>query len=291
MLQWHFLHHSVWMGRLDDHKWSQNIGGGHLVFHFISRQSRRSQSRSNVKETSTSTSEIHHPESPQLCGFFAKVGQCKKFRINESLHYGVLSSFSDMVEKSRKIFNLPQHGLSCRSKTQRLIESTARWPEFKRRESCSMKPYPSQWSYEYILPWRLVVLCAISLPPTIGLVHSQTSVSVSSIQNGSEWYCIFVPSFWNITSSIVVEAASLKDLSWHCIQKDILLRTYRITSTSSLQGGDSNCWERALPISHRIDQGVVCLPTFIVDFMVNVRMEIHHTCILWVYIVFLHLFP
>lgn len=92
-------------------------------------------------------------------------------------------------------------------------------------------------------------------------------------------------------------------LEWHCIQKDILqhLWTYRITSTSSLQGGDSwrsfcakknhNCWERALPISHRIDQGVVCLPTFILDFMVNVRMEIHHACILWVYIVFLHLFP
>ena len=95
-------------------------------------------------------------------------------------------------------------------------------------------------------------------------------------------------------------------LEWHCIQKDILQHLfYRITSTSSLQGSDSwrsfYCKEKITIVENEhflYPIGLIkvwyvyhCLPTFIVDFMVNVCMEIHHACILWVYTVFLHLFP
>lgn len=93
-----------------------------------------------------------------------------------------------------------------------------------------------------------------------------------------------------------------KDLSWVTLHskgyptapiESLVLQVYKVATAEGpfMQRKNHNCWERALPISHRIDQGVVCLPTFILDFMVNVRMEIHHACILWVYIVFLHLFP
>lgn len=72
-----------------------------------------------------------------------------------------------------------------------------------------------------------------------------------------------------------------KDLSWHCIQKDILQHLfYRITSTSSLQGGDSwrsfYCKEKITIVENEhflYPIGLIkvwyvyhCLPTFIVDF-------------------------